>query len=121
MKTVINAAAAYERALIRARTRAALQAKRARGYRAGEVPFGFVADEAGRLAPCEQELQVIEYVRRLRGEGHSLRSIVQACSALGYASRSGKPFALTQVARLARKTIEVTSAGAEPLVGSARN
>jgi DNA invertase Pin-like site-specific DNA recombinase len=76
MKTVINAAAAYERALIRARTRAALQASCA----------------------CSRKF-----------------------GACARTSRSGKPFALTQVARLARKAIEATSAVAEPLVGSARN
>ena len=105
MKTVINAAAAYERALIRARTRAALQAKRARGFRAGEVPFGFVADDEGRLAPCEGELRVLDHVRLLRDEGHSLRAIVRACLSFGYTSRSGRPLALTQVARLAARTL----------------
>jgi site-specific DNA recombinase len=40
MRTVIDGAAAYERALIRARTKAALAAKRARGERSGEVPYG---------------------------------------------------------------------------------
>jgi DNA invertase Pin-like site-specific DNA recombinase len=33
----------YERALIRARTRAALQAKRARGERVGAVPYGYLS------------------------------------------------------------------------------
>ena len=41
MRTVIDGAAAYERALIRARTKAALGVKRARGERAGEVPYGY--------------------------------------------------------------------------------
>jgi DNA invertase Pin-like site-specific DNA recombinase len=49
MRTMIDGAAAYERALIRARTKTALAAKRARGERAGEVPFGFCADVDGRL------------------------------------------------------------------------
>ncbi len=40
MRTMLDGAAAYERALIRARTKAALAAKRARGERAGAVPYG---------------------------------------------------------------------------------
>jgi len=38
MRTILDGAAAYERELIRARTRAALRAKRAKGERAGNVP-----------------------------------------------------------------------------------
>src|SRR5208283_2155434 len=41
MRTVIDGAAAYERALIRARTKAALAAKTAKGERAGEIPYGY--------------------------------------------------------------------------------
>ena len=40
LRTMIDAFAAYERALIRARTRAALAAKKARGERVGGVPYG---------------------------------------------------------------------------------
>ena len=55
LRTVIDGASAYERALIAARTKAALAAKRARGFRSGEVPFGFTAVQDGRLVPCERE------------------------------------------------------------------
>jgi len=40
MRTAVDGAAAYERGLIRARTTAALAAKRAKGERTGSVPFG---------------------------------------------------------------------------------
>jgi DNA invertase Pin-like site-specific DNA recombinase len=100
MRVVIDGAAQYERALIRARTRTALQAKRARGFRAGSVPFGFSADADGRLHPCPAEQRVIEAVVRLREEGHSLRSIVKACSALELHSRSGTALRMSQVTRI---------------------
>src|SRR5207253_1974262 len=47
MRTVIDGAAQYERGLIRARTKAALAAKAARGERVGGVPFGMRVDVDG--------------------------------------------------------------------------
>ena len=44
---MVDAFAEYERAIIRARTRAALAVKRGRGERTGEVPYGFrLAEDA---------------------------------------------------------------------------
>lgn len=102
MRTIVDGAAAYERALIRARTKAALSAKRARGERAGEVPYGFTADAAGKLAPNEAERAVIAQVRELRAAGLPLRAVVAQAAALGLVSRAGRPLALTQVARILR-------------------
>ena len=100
MRTVIDGAAAYERALIAARTKAALAAKRARGFRAGEVPFGFSATEDGRLVPSEREQAVLAEVGRLRAAGLSLRAVTASCAESGHRSRAGTPLGLTQVARL---------------------
>ncbi len=102
MRTILDAAAAYELALIRARTRAALRAKRARGERAGEVPYGFTADAAGLLEAHAGEQAVIAQVRALRAAGLSLRAVVAELARAGLVSRAGKPLALTQVARIAR-------------------
>jgi DNA invertase Pin-like site-specific DNA recombinase len=99
LRTILDGAAAYERALIRQRTKAALAAKRARGERSGEVPFGFSATEAGRLEPHPGEQEVCVRVRELRAAGLSLRKIVAALAAEGRISRAGKPLTLTQVAR----------------------
>lgn len=103
MRVVIDGAAQYERALIRARTKAALAAKRKRGYRIGEVPFGFTADADGRLRPSEGEQRTISEVARLRARGLSLRALAEECARLGHSSRSGRPLGLTQVARLVRR------------------
>lgn len=100
MRTVLDGAAAYERALIRARTRAALQARRAQLKRAGEVPWGYAARDDGSLEvnPCERA--VIDRVLSLRAEGRSLRGIVKALDVEGARARSGKPLGLTQVVRM---------------------
>ncbi len=102
MRTILDGAAAYERALIRARTKAALVAKRARGERAGAVPFGYDADESGRLVENTAEQGVLVVVRELRAAGLSLRAVVRALESRGLVSRAGKPFGLTQVARMER-------------------
>lgn len=101
MRTILDAAAAYERALIRARTKSALGAKRARGLRAGAVPYGFTASTDGKLSECAAEQAVISVVMDLRAAGLSLRAVVAELSMRGLVSRSGKSFQLTQVARMA--------------------
>jgi DNA invertase Pin-like site-specific DNA recombinase len=100
MRTILDAAAAYERALIRARTKAALAAKRARGERSGEVPYGYRAVEGGRLVEDEAEQRVLAVVAELRAAGLSHRAIVTELAARGVTSRAERPFAKTQIARI---------------------
>lgn len=104
MRTVLDGAAAYERALIRARTKAALAAKRARGERAGEVPFGYRVGEGGRLEPSEGEQAAVAAIRELRASGASHRRIVEELRARGITSRAGRPLSQTQVARVLART-----------------
>jgi DNA invertase Pin-like site-specific DNA recombinase len=67
MRTVIDGAALYERGLIRARTRAALDPKRARGERVGALPYGLALDADGvRLVPAADEQATIARARELR-------------------------------------------------------
>lgn len=86
-------------------TKAALQAKISRGELAGAAPFGYCAAADGRtLVEHEGERAIIARVRELRAEGVALRVIVAALGRAGFVARSGKPLALTQVARIAAKT-----------------
>ena len=100
LRTILDAAAAYERELIRTRTKAALRAKRERGERAGELPFGYADGGDGRLIPQESEQRTLRLVNDLRGQGLTLRAIVAELEAQGIRSRSGKPLGLTQVSRI---------------------
>lgn len=100
LRTILDAAAAYERELIRTRTKAALRAKRERGERAGELPFGYADAGDGRLVPEESEQRTLRLVSELRGQGLTLRAIVAEIEAQGIRSRSGKPLGLTQVSRI---------------------
>lgn len=99
-RQIQDAGAAFERALIGARTKAALAAKAARGERVGTVPWGRHVDERGRLAddPGEQAVRVV--VLELRAAGLSLRGIVAELERRRIVNRRGAPFQLTAIARM---------------------
>ena len=65
LRTLLDAFAAYERALIRGRTRAALAVKKARGERTGGLPYGFKA-EGKRLVPDPAEQATVARARGTR-------------------------------------------------------
>lgn len=87
LRGILQLLAGYERALIKARTSAALKAKRARGERAGEVPMGFTAAADGKLIPNQAEQEAIQLARQLHQDGCSLRTIGAALKAKGYVPR----------------------------------
>jgi DNA invertase Pin-like site-specific DNA recombinase len=90
MKGIIDAASAYERGMIRSRTKAALAAKRRAGELAGETPFGWTADDNGRLIEVDSEQKVLRIIRELRQEGVSLRRIAAALTAQGIVTKKGR-------------------------------
>jgi site-specific DNA recombinase len=96
MRTLMDAFAQYERALIRARTKAALAVKKARGERVGSVPFGFRA-EGTVLVQDPQAQREISVVRGLRANGNSFRAIVAAMTVA-----TGRTWHLAQVQRILR-------------------
>jgi site-specific DNA recombinase len=101
MRTVIDGAAAYERALICARTKAALAAKAAKGERAGEIPYGYrLGGDGTHLEASGAEQAVLAAVRGVRCAGLSHRAIVAELATRGLVSRAGRPFGQTQVARM---------------------
>ena len=101
IRTVIDGAAQYEHGLIRARTCAALAAKRALGERVGSVPFGFALDpEGARLVADVREQATIARARELRTSGLSLRAVAAQLAAEGQVSRTRRRFLAEQVARM---------------------
>lgn len=76
LRAMVDAFAAYERALIRSRTKAALAVKRSRGERVGMLPYGFELGADGRhLAENPTEQRALARIRELRAAGLSLRAI----------------------------------------------
>lgn len=90
MKNVIDAASVYERGLIRARTKAAMAAKRAAGHRIGEVPFGYQLADDGRLVEDAGEQLVLQLIRECRAAGYSLRQIAAVLMKKGIATKKGR-------------------------------
>jgi site-specific DNA recombinase len=106
MRGVVDVFAQYERDMIRARTRAALAAKSAKGERVGAVPYGYaLAVDGVRLEadPAEQGVRTV--VRELRAAGLSQRSIAGELARRGLLSRSGQAFGQTQIARMLARAV----------------
>ncbi|HXX69641.1 MAG TPA: recombinase family protein [Polyangiaceae bacterium] len=105
MRTVIDGAAAYERGLIRARTKAALAAKAAKGERvSGGIPYGFALAEDGvHFGLVESERATIARACELAAGGDSLRRVAAKLATEGRISRNGRPFAAAQVARMLQR------------------
>lgn len=87
LRGILQLLAGYERALIRARTSAALQAKRRRGERAGEIPLGYADQGDGKLVPNQAEQEAIQLAQLLHRDGQTLRAIAEALEAKGYTPR----------------------------------
>jgi site-specific DNA recombinase len=101
MRSILDAVAQYERAMIRARVKAALAVKQARGELTGAAPYGFsVAEDGVRLVPNKSEQAVVAVVKMARERGLTQRGIVNHLYELGFMSRSGRPFSKTQVVRM---------------------
>lgn len=99
MRRMVDAFAEYERALIAARTRAALAVKRSRGEATSHAPFGFRA-VGGVLVADEAEQAVIAQVRAARARGMTVRAIAAELEAAGIVSRKGRPLAVSAVGEL---------------------
>jgi DNA invertase Pin-like site-specific DNA recombinase len=78
MAQMASVFAELERAMIRERTRSAMNVKRSRGERiSGHAPFGWDFGRGGRLVPHAREQKVIARVRQLRAQGLSYRGIAR--------------------------------------------
>lgn len=93
MRRMIDAFAEYERLIVGARTKAALQSKKARGERVGHIPFGFrLAEDGVHLIEDPAEQETIRKVEELRASGMSLRQIAAHLNENGITKREGTPW-----------------------------
>jgi len=101
---VLVSVAQWEREAIAERTSAALRHKASMGeFTGGDTPYGHqLAADGEHLEPNEDEQRVLQEARRLRQRKLSLRAVARALDARGMRSRTGKPFAPIQVARMLR-------------------
>jgi site-specific DNA recombinase len=88
--TLTAALAEMERRLIGERTKAALSHKRSRNEKTGgDIPFGYDLTPQGLLVKNETEQRVIRIIRKLRGQGFSLRRICSELEREGHKTKRG--------------------------------
>ena len=88
MRTMIDAFAQYERALIRARTKAALAQKKSKGQRVGRIPYGWqLAIDGNQIEPNPEEQEVIAQIWGLRTTGASQQAIADELNNSGIVAR----------------------------------
>jgi len=109
-RTIIYAFAEYEKAVIAARTAAALAEKRADGYRVGNCPFGYTADEDGRLVEDATEQEIIAIVLELRRRGVTLARVAEALNRKRFSTRTGARWTVSKVSHLARTAAAAATA-----------
>lgn len=97
MSGIIDAFSEFERGVIRMRTKAALKTLRAKGKRAGDVPWGYSALSDGTLVPNEGERRLVERARELHTEGWTVRAIAEQLAEEGFRNRKGKLVPFTRL------------------------
>jgi site-specific DNA recombinase len=101
MAQMASVFAELERAMIRERTRAAMRVKRDRRERiSGHVPFGSDLRSDGLLVDNVPEQQVIAWIRKLRGQGKSLREIAALLNDRRIRPKRGKCWLHSSVIRI---------------------
>lgn len=110
--TILGAVAAYERALIAARTKSAHRRRIEAGLavtRSDRPPYGWVTDDDGRLRRSENEQETISAMLELKRKGLSLRKICRALDARRLRPRCGRTWQPSTVrAILSRSDRKVT-------------
>ncbi len=98
---MLSVMAQFESDQISERVTMGMQHKKLQGGRVGTLPYGKkLADDNDTLIDDEDEMLIIAAIHKYHEGGLSLRNIVTRINEQGYKSRSGKPFQLTQVARI---------------------
>jgi DNA invertase Pin-like site-specific DNA recombinase len=100
MRRMVEAFAEYERQVIKARTKAALATKAAKGERiSGLAPFG-TRFESGMVVADAEELGVLRDVEALLATGWTMPAIAAELNRRGCKTRAGNPHTSKSVFRL---------------------
>jgi DNA invertase Pin-like site-specific DNA recombinase len=105
LRRITDAVAEHALSLTRARTKAALQAKKARGELIGSVPYGFRLVEGKRLEPNQAEQRVIAAATTMRAAGLTLRAIAAKLGAQGHRNRNGQVFGAQTIANMLKAAL----------------
>lgn len=87
---ILDLVGANERLNAISRTKAAMKAKRDRGERCGQVPYGFRLGADGRsIEPEPDDLRAVELAGLLAADGRSLRAIAAELTTAGLKPKNG--------------------------------
>jgi DNA invertase Pin-like site-specific DNA recombinase len=100
MRHIIDSFAEYDRAIIRCRTKSALEVKKRRGERIGTIPFGYRVGADDKLEKNELEQATIAKAREMRDLGASFDEITQTLARSGVLGRTGRPLQRTSIVRM---------------------
>lgn len=101
MKRMIDAFAEYERLIIGARTKAALQVKKKRGERVGHVPFGYrLCTDNVHLEEDSKEQEILKEISHLKSLQLSLRQIADDLNISQKYNRKGQCWNHVSVSRV---------------------
>lgn len=90
MRRMVDAFAEYERLIIGARTKAALQVKKKKGERIGHIPYGYkLCTDNVHIEEDEEEQYTLKVMKKLQGEGLSLREIANEMNFYNRMNREG--------------------------------
>jgi site-specific DNA recombinase len=102
--TLMASLAQMERKIIGERTAAALQSKKARGERVGEIPFGYTLNADGiHLEENDTEQEIIERIHFLKAKGYSFNKIAAELNRDGYRTKKGRAWSHVQVSMIYRR------------------
>ena len=93
MRRILDAFAEYERAMIRARTKAALTALAAQGVKLGRPCYGRTDDERGLVARAVE----------LREQGLTLHQVCATLDGEGYKARNGAALSVSTIHRITKR------------------
>jgi DNA invertase Pin-like site-specific DNA recombinase len=101
LRGIVDLFAAYERMLIKTRTKAALAVKRTRGERTGQVPYGWRLSADGvHLEADAGEAAIVAAARELRAQGLTLRAIGAELERRGMRPRTARRWAAQTIAQV---------------------
>lgn len=101
VRGILFSVARFEKAMIRARIKAALAVKRSRGERLGAPPYGYRAEGKSLVADAD-EMATTERLRQLRASGLTVRGVLARATSEGLRNRLAHPFSLGAVHKLVR-------------------
>lgn len=99
IKGIMDQFAQFELALIRQRTKRALELRKSKGLVTGKAPLGMCVGEDGKLIEDLEEMRWLERARTLRLEGLLLTEVHKVLIEEGCLARSGEAPSLSTVCR----------------------